>query len=220
MDIELKNKIDQKYVLDSKTYSEFMKIAKHHLRKDEKYKETICNVYFDRETKPIGDEIRLRSYKVPSKRDRVYLEIKREYDGTSTKRCVSLKLQDFYNYLLTGEYPDVNDSSIMKEIDYAIRHYNLKPILFIGYDRLSYHDKDNSGFKITFDKRIRSRKKDLHLEDGDNGKLYFDEPNYVMELKTFGYIPLWFTSILPKLNLYPKSFSKYKTIYQKEIEEE
>jgi hypothetical protein len=91
--------------------------------------------------------------------------------------------------------------------------------MFIAYDRLSYYDKDNVNFRITFDKNIRSREDNLRLEFGDTGKLYFKENMYMMETKVLNSYPVWFSNILSKLKIYPISFSKYGSIFQNKLKE-
>ena len=71
--------------------------------------------------------------------------------------------------------------------------------------------------KITFDKNIRSRKDDLRLEHGDKGDLLFDDDSIIMETKTLGSYPLWFVKELSELKIYSQSFSKYGSIYTKNL---
>lgn len=216
-------RVETKYVLTKEEYELLMKKIHKHLNQDEYFKTTICNIYFDTDNydlinksidKPIYKEkVRLRSYNVPSLSDYVFFEIKSKFKGTVYKRRIKIKLSDYYNYLINHQYDENNQ--IMKEIDYLITRYNLKPKLMLSYDRTSYYDKDNKNFRITFDQNIRSRDDELNLEYGDAGKLYFDKPMYIMELKSLGSLPIWFTKVLSNLKIYPKSFSKYGNIYKK-----
>ncbi|MDD3452918.1 MAG: polyphosphate polymerase domain-containing protein [Bacilli bacterium] len=224
MSIEVFKRTEKKYLLTEMQYLNLMKKIEDKLNKDTFYKSTICNIYYDTDDydlisysleKPIYKEkIRLRSYGVPNKEDTVFLEIKKKYKGVVGKRRVNIKLQEFYDYIETGKYPECN-KQIMEEIDYCFKYYNLKPVLFLGYDRLSYYDKKNKSFRITFDKNIRSREEDLNLELGDCGNLYFTDKTYIMEVKTLDALPLWFTNILSALNIFPTSFSKYGSIYKR-----
>ena len=223
MNTNVFKRVETKYLLTDDEYNILMKKIDKHLMKDRFYKSTICNIYFDSEDydiinksleKPIfKQKIRLRSYNIPDLNDDVFFEIKGKYDGVVFKRREKLKLIDYYNYINDGKIP--SDKQIMKEIDYIIKKDNLKPKMMLSYDRLSYYDRNNKNFRITFDQNIRSREDDLKLEFGDAGKLYFDKPMYIMELKSLGAMPLWFTNILTKLKIYPKSFSKYGSIYKK-----
>ncbi|MCR5223622.1 MAG: polyphosphate polymerase domain-containing protein, partial [Bacilli bacterium] len=149
----------------------------------------------------------------------VFLEIKKKYAGIVGKRRIEIKLKDFYDYLETGELNNSNEQ-IKKEIDYCFKLYNLEPKLFLAYDRLSYYDKDDINFRITFDTNIRSREDNLRLEKGDKGELYFDNDLIVMETKALNAYPMWFVKALSELKLYPGSFSKYGSIYSKKLREE
>ena len=103
----------------------------------------------------------------------------------------------------------------MKEIDYLFNYYNLKPNYFVAYNRLSFKGKYDDNLRITLDSNLRSRKDNLRLEYGDYGEKYFKGDNYIMEIKTLNSMPLWLTSVLSKLKIYPTSFSKYGEIYKR-----
>ena len=219
-------RVEQKYVLTDEEYNKlFDKISKY-IEKDKYYQSTICNIYFDNDAndlivksleKPVFKEkIRVRSYNVPDINDSVFLELKGKYDGVVFKRRVEILLSDLYRYIETGVIPKVSNIQIMKEIDYVIKKYNLKPKKYLAYDRLSYYDKNDLNFRITFDSNLRSRNDNLNLELGDAGRLYDNKKFYIMELKSLTAIPLWFIKILSELKIYPKSFSKYGNIYCKE----
>ena len=222
--MEVFNRVEQKYVLNEYEYKKLFKKIESHLKKDYYYQSNICNLYFDNQNndfivnsleKPIFKEkIRLRSYSVPNREDIVYLELKGKMEGVVFKRRLDIKLNDFYKYMNTGIINSKYDNQIMHEIDYIIKKFNLKPKIFIGYNRLSYYDKDNPNFRLTFDFNLRSRSEDLRLEYGDYGNLV-NKNQYIMEVKSLGSIPLWFTKILSDLKIYPTSFSKYGEIYQK-----
>lgn len=227
--IEIFKRIEQKYVLSKEEYNCLMKMISNHLEKDEYFKSNICNIYFDNDNYDLiinslekgiyKEKVRLRSYNIPNLEDKVYFEIKSKLNGVVYKRRVTLPLKEFYNYL-NGKIPNTSNPQIMKEIDYTMKRYNLKPKFFIAYDRTSYFDKEDETFRITFDENIRSRQDDLRLEYGDSGKLYFKDKKYVMELKANNGLPLWFTTILSELKIYPTSFSKYGSIYQNKLKEE
>lgn len=229
MSNEVFRRKETKYILSLDEYNSLMKKIEDHLEKDKYYESTICNVYYDTSNydlivhsleKPIYKEkVRVRSYNVPKLNDTVFLEIKKKYKGIVGKRRIELKLKDFYNYLETGKIDNCNEQ-IKQEIDYCFKFYDLKPRLYLAYDRLSYYDKDDQCFRITFDRNIRSREDDLFLEKGDKGKKHFDDDIVIMETKALNAYPLWFARILSELKIYPGSFSKYGSIYSKKVEEE
>ena len=230
MDTSIFERVETKYVLKSEEYKELLKAIDEHIEKDKYYYSTICNIYFDNDNfslvrnsieKPVyKDKFRIRSYGVPKESDKVFFEIKRKYKGTVYKRRVSAKLSEVEEYLRTGKYPEKANTQIMKEIDYFFKIYDLKAKVFIAYDRYSYLEKDNSNFRITFDKNIRSRLDDIKLEDGDRGEILLKDGRVVMETKTLGAYPKWFVDAISKLKIYPKSFTKYGNVYKDQIYKE
>ena len=214
---------EKKYLLtDSQRELLFSRINEY-LIPDRFAHSTVCNIYFDTENsdlivksieKPIYKEkLRLRSYSTPKMEDEVFLEIKSKHDGIVGKRRVILSLKDFYHYLNDHQFD--TDNQIMKEIDYFFQYYDLMPAIYIAYDRESFVGKEEPDLRITLDSNLRYRYDDLKIEDGDHGRLYFDKPTYIMEIKTLGGMPLWLVHALSDLKIYPSSFSKYGKIYIK-----
>ena len=218
-------RVEIKYLLDEEKMNELIKRIKPYLEKDKYFKSEISNIYFDNKEneliytsldKPLFKEkVRVRTYATPAKDDDVFLEIKNKYNGVVGKRRIKISLNDYYAFISNKSKID---NQILKEIKYHLDYYHLEPKIFIAYDRISYRGIDDNEFRITFDSNLRSRRDDLRLELGSYGKLYFDKPHYIMEVKTLSTLPLWFTKILSELKIYPKSFSKYGSIYKKESE--
>jgi len=217
-------RVEEKYLITNKQKQLLFEKINSYLKKDDFYQSTICNIYFDNINndliinsleKPIFKEkIRLRSYKVPNLDDEVFLEVKEKYKGVVGKRRIKMTLKEFYDYYENNKYDKNNQ--IMKEIDYYFNYYDLKPSIYIAYDRKSYKGKDDKNLRITVDSNLRSRHDDLKLELGDAGKKYFEEDYCIMEIKTLGAMPLWLVRSLSELKIYPVSFSKIGKIYEKE----
>ena len=226
MNINVFRRVEKKYLITEEQYKLLLEKANDYIEIDTYDYSTICNIYFDTDDyllvnrsieKPIYKEkIRLRSYGIPKKNSKVFLEIKKKYKGIVGKRRVCIPLKEFYIYLETGKYPNC-DMQIMNEIDYCFKLYHLKPKVFLAYDRHSYRGIENKEFRLTFDKNIRSRTKDLYMEDGDDGIPLLKNGEYIMEVKTLGSFPIWFVNLLSILKIYPTSFSKYGNVYQKQI---
>jgi len=219
------DRVEKKYVISETQYKELIERLKGKMQLDKYGFSTICNIYFDTNNyelirtsldKPVYKEkIRLRSYGVPTLESKVFLEIKKKYKGVVNKRRIEMTLQEAYDYIDRGIIKE--DTQIMREIDYCFKRYDLKPAIYLAYDRYAYQGLEDPEFRVTFDFNIRSRDNDLRLEKGDYGDLLSDEPIYVMEVKTLGSIPMWFVKILSELQIYPHSFSKYGEIYKEKI---
>lgn len=185
---------------------------------------TVCNIYFDTRThelvrrsieKPVYKEkLRLRSYGVPTEDSCVYLELKKKWKGTVYKRRIEMPLYTAKAYLEQGVYPEEYDCQILREIDYALHFYPLRPSLFLAYDRKAYYLAEQENVRFTIDRRIRSREDALDLLAGDAGELLFDEDIRVLELKAPFALPEWFASLLSAMQIYPNSFSKYGSVYK------
>jgi hypothetical protein len=219
-------RVEKKYMLSEILYKRLLKSISDHMSADEYGLSTICNIYYDTPNydlirnsieKPVYKEkLRLRGYGAPSKKDTVFLEIKKKYKGVVYKRRISLSLQEASNYLNNGIKPS-SRGQILNEIDYFIGFYKPEPKLFLAYDRIAYFDKENPSLRITFDNNIRSREYDLNMEKGTYGETLLNDGFCLMEVKTTDSMPLWLVRILSELAVYPKSFSKYGNIYKENL---
>ena len=93
-------------------------MIKDNIENDKYFETTICNIYFDNDNndliissmeKPMyKHKVRLRSYKVPTLSDDVFLEIKFKYKKIVGKRRIKLKLREFNDYIENREYDKSN----------------------------------------------------------------------------------------------------------------
>ena len=228
MAIEVFNRHEQKYLLDTDTFQKVIEVMDEYMMPD-KYNVnhkpyTISNIYFDTEddylirtslSKPnYKEKLRLRSYGVPSNDSKVFLEIKKKFNDIVNKRRTVLKLSEAYNFISSGKPPELKEymnTQVLKEIEYFLQVYRLKPKVYLAYDRIAYFEKYNNDLRISFDKNIRTRRYDVALEDGDYGEALLPDGVYLMEVKTSKAMPLWLTDMLAKYNIKKRSFSKYGT---------
>lgn len=191
---------------------------------------TISNIYYDTADhaliqrsleKPVYKEkLRLRGYGIPSSDDIVFLEIKKKYKGVVNKRRSCIRLAEAENYMETGILPAFQpymNRQVLREIDYFTRIRDLKPRLYLAYDRLAFFDKNDSQFRVSFDRNIRTRRYDLSLAAGDYGQPMLHDDIWLMEIKIDKNMPLWFARLLQENKLYHTSFSKYGTEYARMI---
>ncbi len=236
MAIEVFNRYEHKYLLDEKTYKKVIKVMDTYMELDKYNKNhrpyTIANIYFDTQDdylirhsleKPdYKEKLRLRAYGVPNESTKVYLEIKKKFNGLVNKRRTTLKLKEAYDFVKTGIAPlhkDYMNTQVVNEISYFLTCYDLSPKVYLAYDRIAYFEKGNPDLRISFDQNIRSRRCDVALEDGDFGEQLLDDNVYLMEIKTSSAKPLWLTNMLTQLNIKRSSFSKYGTEFKHSVNE-
>lgn len=228
MAIEVFNRHEQKYFLDTYTFLKVLDIMDKYMQPD-KYNidhkpYTISNIYFDTEdnyliraslSKPkYKEKLRLRSYGVPNADSKVFLEIKKKVAGVVNKRRTVLKLSEAYDFVSSGKKPEEKEymnKQVLKEIEYFLKVYHLKPKVYLAYDRIAYFEKGNEDLRISFDQNIRTRRYDVALEKGDYGEKLLPDGIYLMEIKTSRAMPLWLTKMLAKYDIKRRSFSKYGT---------
>ena len=137
---EVFNRIEKKYILNKEQFENIKKILLKNMELDPYHTEqyTISSIYLDTDNfdlirksmeKPIYKEkVRLRSYGVPKLSDKVFLEIKKKYNGFGNKRRIKLKLEEAYDFI-NGKLEI--DTQIGKELKYILKHNNLKPKIYI-----------------------------------------------------------------------------------------
>lgn len=217
---------EKKYMLSNEQHQILMERLYDHMTKDSYGMHTICNVYLDTESyelirasieKPIYKEkIRLRSYGIPKPGDKVFVEIKKKFDGIVYKRRVQLPLDEAMNRLTLGKQPTAS-SQILYEIDWFMKRYMPVPKVFIAYDRLALFGNEDPKLRITFDQNIRFRECLLDPSKGSWGNPLLEPGKILMEIKIPGAMPIWLSQILAGLNIFPTSFSKYGNYYKEHL---
>ncbi len=217
---------EKKFFLTKEQYEAFVKKAAPYMRPDEYGKYTICNIYYDTDNyslirasleKPVYKEkLRVRSYGVPGPSDRVFVELKKKYDGVVYKRRVTMPFSESETYL--GNIRSVESGEqIKREIEYFMLYHGVSPKVFIAYDREAYQGREDPGLRITFDSGIRWRTDRLSLGAGDDGLPLTDNGLILLEIKIPDACPLWLAKILGSLRIAPVSFSKYGTCYKNHL---
>ncbi len=220
-------RVEKKYLLTTAQYDGIMKAIEGKIRPDEYGESTICNIYYDTPDfelirnsieKPVYKEkLRLRSYGIPKMDSTVFLEIKKKFKKVVYKRRAAMTLAQAEEYLSGGQAPPIENPNTQREFDFFLKRYDLKPALYLAYDRQSYYSVEDSTLRITFDRRIRSRKTDMSLAAGDSGELLLPDDVCLMEVKVSGALPLWLSHVMSELKIYPTSFSKYGRVYANSV---
>ena len=188
---------------------------------------TICNIYYDtpdfrlirrsQEKPEYKEKIRLRSYGKVDGNGKVFLELKKKYDGVVYKRRI--EMADALAEMWVTDLPGApEDSQIGREIQFFRDFYKtLRPAVYLCYDRCAYFSKEDPNLRITFDRNIRWRAEGVTLTAEPGGEQLLGEGESLMEVKTASALPLWLVEVLQKGNIKKASFSKYGTAYQEGI---
>lgn len=237
MAIEVFNRHESKFLIDEDIYNHIQNDLLKYMDLDDHNKEygfyTISNIYFDTNddylirnsiSKPTYKEkLRIRAYGVPDIDEKVYLEIKKKFNGIVNKRRTKLKLSEAYDFVKNNTKPNIKNymnKQVINEIEYILKIYNLSPKVYLAYDRKALFSKENRDLRITFDTNIRTRRYDLKLENGDYGESLLEGNKLLMEVKAEKNIPLWLSKLLSEYKIYKTSFSKYGNEYKKMIANE
>jgi len=215
-----------KFLLTAEQKARILPEIEKHMCLDKYGRTLIKNLYFDTDTyrlirrsleKPdYKEKLRIRSYGDTASDSRVFVELKKKYDGVVYKRRIPLTEREAMEWLRGWE--NGPETQIAEEIRYFVVFYEtLHPTVFLSYEREAYYCKDGGDFRLTFDDNILCRQDNLSLCAENYGAPLLPDGKVLMEVKCPGGIPLWLTSLLSREKIYKTSFSKYGTAYQKMI---
>ena len=216
---------EKKYLLTREQYEAVRAGMDAYMTADAYSHYSICNVYYDTDDfslirtslqKPMYKEkLRVRSYGVAQDGGKVFVELKKKYDGVVYKRRVVMGAADAVTYL-QGQHP-ADESQIHHEIDWFMDTYRPVPKVFIAYDREAYAGRENPDLRITFDTNLRGRTERVDLRAGDDGAPILPDNQVLMEIKIPGAAPIWLARLLSENGIVSTSFSKYGAYYKKYI---
>lgn len=217
---------EKKYLLSARKFELLWERLQDHLIPDRYFRSTVCSIYYDSDDyalirhsldRPVYKEkLRLRSYNVPGPDDEVFLELKKKFRGVVYKRRVQMSAAMAEAYL-AGQARPAEDGQILREIDFFLQTHPVSPKAFIACDREAWVDREDSELRITFDRNLRWRDEDLSLTAGSGGTPLLDNGEVLMEIKIPEAAPMWLAHLLSELEIFPTSFSKYGTCYQREL---
>ncbi len=213
-----------KYILTKEQFNIIANIIDLYMDKEEYFNSTIRNIYYDTpnyylirnsiEKPEYKEKIRIRAYKTVKCNEDVFVEIKKKYNKVVYKRREVLPYDKAKLFFDEKIMP--NDLQITKEIDYAINYYkDLKPSIFLSYNRLAYRGKEDKNLRITFDRNIVWRDYDIDLTKDVYGEYLLPQELVLMEVKTLMGLPKWLLDFLGTNKIYKRSFSKYGNVYMK-----
>jgi hypothetical protein len=231
MAIEVFNRHENKYRLDGDTYAKISARLAEYMEPDGYSRQSgtyaIENIYYDTDdsylirtslAKPAYKEkLRLRAYGSVTPDTKVFLEIKKKYRGVVNKRRSAMFPDEAYRFLATGELPEIKpymNEQVLKEAQYMLAQRELKPAVYLSYERRAFFGIDDPSLRISFDTNILTRREDLKLESGNYGSPLIGEGECLMEIKAENALPVWVVKLLSEYAVYPQSFSKYGEEYR------
>lgn len=220
---------EQKYLLDASQTAAVLAAMERHMEPDRYAVSAIRNIYYDTpdyrlirrsiEKPAYKEKLRLRSYGDAEWDSKVFLEMKKKYDGVVYKRRVSLTCREAMEYMSDPD-KKLADTQIGRELDYFKQFYvQLLPALYMSYDRHSWRSRDKQ-LRVTVDSNIRYRTWDLDLTSPSGGEELLEPGQALMEIKAPGAMPLWLAQLLSEQKIRQRSFSKYGTAYRRLLAEQ
>lgn len=222
MDVFCRQEI--KYLITEAQRQALVAAFARHMEPDQYPHSSIRNIYYDTpdfrlirrslEHPVYKEKLRLRCYDGGGAE--VFLEMKKKFDGIVYKRRMMLPAGQASDFMAgQGNLPD---SQIGRELTYFRNFYqNLRPQVFLRYERDSWRGTEDPGLRITLDNEIYYHTDDLQLDSAVGGEAIL-EPGYsLMEVKAENAIPLWLTALLAQLKITKTSFSKYGRAYEREL---
>ena len=211
--------------MTAKQYRSLMLILNGVMEMDGYGKHAISNIYFDTPDfllvrtsmeKPVYKEkVRLRSYGTDiSDNSLAFVEIKKKSESVVYKRRMAMPLETARKYLYYGIEPG-EKGQVYQEVDYMIRRYGLKPMVYISYERTAYICQMDGQLRVTFDSNVLGRTGELDLCRGPYGEGLLPPETILMEMKLANAMPLWLSQVLADLGIFPVSYSKYGTFYSR-----
>ena len=221
-------RMEQKYLLDEAQTAAFRAAMETYMTPDRYATSAIRNIYYDTpdyrlirrslEKPAYKEKLRLRAYGDVTEQDKVFLEMKKKYDGIVYKRRIGLKEQAATAYM-ADPATELGSSQIGREIDYFKRFYGeLAPAVYLSYDRQSWRSEDGT-LRITMDWNIQYRTEEVDLKKPAWGEQLLQPGQTLVEIKSPAAIPLWLVKTLSENKIRQVSISKYGTAYLRLLKE-
>ncbi len=222
-------RVEKKYLATPDQCRSFLSLTDGRLRPDRYAAYTICNLYYDTDRydlirtsldKPLYKEkLRMRSYGRAEADSPVYLELKKKLLGVVYKRRAVLPYAQARAVAAGADVQGTDPETVqtLREIACFLSRYPVEEKAYISYDRTAYAGVEDPQLRVTFDRNIRFRQRQLGLESGMWGAPVLPPGRILMEIKVAAAFPVWLSHALSELALYPVSFSKYGACYQNYI---
>lgn len=219
---------EKKYLVTQQQFNQLACVFLPRMVPDRFAQSTISNIYYDTpdfrlirrslDRPPYKEKLRLRTYQAPAVDTEVFLEIKKKFDHIVYKRRIGMPYGQAVAYLEGRQ--EAGHGQIAQEIEWFRAFYHdLRPAMFIYYDRFAIADRDQPDLRITFDSGICWRADHLDLVSGTEGRPLLEVGTCLMEIKIPQAAPFWLSRALSETGVFPTHFSKYGAAYQAMLRE-
>jgi hypothetical protein len=173
-------------------------------------------------------KLRVRTYAPPgtvSDDTPVFVEIKQRVNRVTQKRRTAMSLRDARLLCNERQLPNlaepdgadagsgsVSDRAFVEEVLAMVERLDLSAVTAVGYQREAFEGTDlDPGLRVTFDRRILGRDRDLDLSaDGEGANRVLIDPSLTLiEIKVNEQIPHWLTNSIAINQLELVRVSKY-----------
>ncbi len=221
------NRFELKYLLTSDQANAFRDDLVHYVDLDPHAGPTgsypLASLYYDTEDHRFYWEkldgikfrrkLRIRSYDpAPEPSTMVFAEIKQRVNRVTQKRRIVAPLAEALALCGSGIVPphDPRDTATYDEIASMTLYYDLRRAVITLYEREAYVGREpDPGLRVTFDKDIRYRSRDLDLTSPGPGLPAINPSWEVMEVKVNERIPFWLTELVARHDCELIRISKY-----------
>ncbi len=219
---------EKKYLVTPQQFNQLARVFLPRMVPDRFAQSTISNIYYDTpdfrlirrslDRPPYKEKLRLRTYQAPAADTEVFLEIKKKFDHIVYKRRIGMPYGQAVAYLEGRQ--EAGHGQIAQEIEWFRAFYHdLRPAMFIYYDRFAIADRELPDLRITFDSGICWRADHLDLVSGTGGRPLLEAGTCLMEIKIPQAAPFWLSRALSEAGVFPTHFSKYGAAYQAMLRE-
>ena len=216
-----------KFLLEPRQRAALERAMRGRMEADEYGESTILSLYYDTpdsrlirrslEKPDYKEKLRLRSYGTARPDGKIFIELKKKYDGIVYKRRIAMR-EATATAWLAGRIDRPEDSQIAREIDWFRGFYDgLRPAMLLAYDRVAYFCPEDENLRITLDRNIRWRTENLTLTAPPLGEQLLRPGQSLLEIKCADAMPLWLVDALNENGIRQISFSKYGTAYTTEL---
>ncbi len=214
-----------KYILTQSQYASLIEAMSCEMRLDEYGRHKISNIYYDTEDYKVirhslekpkyKEKLRVRCYGKPCEDNMAFIELKKKFNGIVYKRRIYDKQKNVLSFV-DNKKGSLKDTQILNEINYFKNIYeNIKPRVYLSYEREAYFSLVDDEFRMTFDFNIKTRDTNISFSESNIDLNVLSNKYILLEVKTVMGLPNWLITFFNNNNIYKTSFSKYGTAYQK-----